>query len=87
MSTESLIFTGVTIYMVLMIAVGLYASKKSHSVTDFMVGLFDVVDPEAGQGSSVTAREILDEGAKSIDTELAVILTTHILNAVPRCRR
>ena len=37
MSTETMIFIGVAIYMVAMIGVGLYASKKSHSVTDFMV--------------------------------------------------
>ena len=37
MSTETTIFIGVAIYMVAMITVGLYASKKSHSVTDFMV--------------------------------------------------
>jgi SSS family solute:Na+ symporter len=36
-STETTIFIGVAIYMVIMISVGLYASKKSHSVTDFMV--------------------------------------------------
>lgn len=37
MSTETIIFIGVAIYMVMMIGIGLYASKKSHSVTDFMV--------------------------------------------------
>ncbi len=37
MSTETTIFIGVAIYMIVMISVGLYASKKSHSVTDFMV--------------------------------------------------
>ena len=37
MSTETVIFIGVAIYMVIMIAVGLYASKKTHSVTEFMV--------------------------------------------------
>jgi SSS family solute:Na+ symporter len=37
MSTETTIFIGVAIYMVMMISIGLYASKKSHSVTDFMV--------------------------------------------------
>lgn len=37
MSTETTIFIGVAIYMVMMIGIGLYASKKSHSVTDFMV--------------------------------------------------
>ena len=37
MATETIIFVGVAIYMVMMIGIGLYASKKSHSVTDFMV--------------------------------------------------
>ncbi|MEJ2171509.1 MAG: sodium:solute symporter family protein [Woeseiaceae bacterium] len=37
MSTESIIFTGVTIYMVIMLGVGVYASKKTHTVTEFMV--------------------------------------------------
>ena len=37
MSTENIIFIGVAIYMLGMIGVGLYASKRSHSVGDFMV--------------------------------------------------
>ena len=37
MSTESIIFTGVGIYMLGMLGVGFYASKRSHSVADFMV--------------------------------------------------
>ncbi len=37
MSTETVIFIGVAIYMVLMIGVGLYASKKTHTVDEFMV--------------------------------------------------
>jgi SSS family transporter len=37
MSTETVIFTGVAFYMLIMISVGLYASKKTHSVTEFMV--------------------------------------------------
>jgi len=37
MAAETTIFIGVAIYMVMMIGIGLYASKKSHSVTDFMV--------------------------------------------------
>ena len=37
MSTENIIFTGVAIYMLGMLGVGFYASKKSHTVTDFMV--------------------------------------------------
>jgi SSS family transporter len=37
MSSETVIFIGVAIYMTLMLGVGFYASKKSHSVADFMV--------------------------------------------------
>jgi SSS family transporter len=37
MSTENIIFTGVAIYMLAMLAVGFYASKRSHTVNDFMV--------------------------------------------------
>lgn len=37
MSTENIIFTGVAIYMLGMLGVGFYASKKSQTVTDFMV--------------------------------------------------
>ena len=37
MSTENIIFTGVAIYMLGMLGVGFYASRKSQTVTDFMV--------------------------------------------------
>lgn len=37
MSTESMIFIGVAIYMALMLGIGLYAAKKSQTVGDFMV--------------------------------------------------
>jgi len=37
MSTENIIFSGVAIYMAAMLGVGFYASKKSHTVTDFML--------------------------------------------------
>lgn len=37
MSTENVIFIGVALYMLAMLGVGYYASKKAHSVTDFMV--------------------------------------------------
>jgi SSS family solute:Na+ symporter len=37
MSTESIIFTGVAIYMAGMLAVGFYASRKTHSVNEFIV--------------------------------------------------
>ena len=37
MSTETTIFIGVGIYLALMLVVGFYASKKTHSVTEFVV--------------------------------------------------
>ena len=37
MATESIILIGVGIYVVIMIAVGFYASGKTHSVTEFIV--------------------------------------------------
>ncbi|MFT5484254.1 MAG: SSS family solute:Na+ symporter, partial [Halieaceae bacterium] len=37
MSTEAVIFSGVALYMLIMLGVGAYASKKSNSVSEFMV--------------------------------------------------
>ena len=37
MSTETVIFVGVAVYMLMMLGVGAYASKKTHTVTEFMV--------------------------------------------------
>jgi SSS family transporter len=37
MSTETIIFTGVALYMLGMLGVGYYASGKSHTVADFLV--------------------------------------------------
>ena len=36
----------------------------------FMVGLFKVSDPSEARGNTITAREILDRGARRIETEL-----------------
>jgi SSS family transporter len=37
MSTETIIFIGVGLYIVMMIAIGVYASGKTHTVTEFIV--------------------------------------------------
>ena len=37
MSTESVILSGVAVYVALMIVIGVYASKKAHSIADFAV--------------------------------------------------
>jgi serine/threonine protein kinase/tetratricopeptide (TPR) repeat protein len=40
-------------------------------VSDFLVELFEVSDPSEARGNTVTAREILDRGAKKVEGELA----------------
>ncbi|MFK7847701.1 MAG: tetratricopeptide repeat protein, partial [Rhodothermales bacterium] len=42
----------------------------SQSVSDFLVQLFEVSDPGVARGNSITAREILDQGAERIEVEL-----------------
>jgi SSS family solute:Na+ symporter len=37
MSTEAIIFTGVAIYLVIMLFIGVYAAKRAHTTEDFMV--------------------------------------------------
>ena len=49
------------------------ASKEAalaKQVSNFLVGLFNVSDPSEARGNSVTAREILDKGARDIDQAL-----------------
>ncbi len=42
----------------------------AQQVVTFLTGLFEVSDPDAAAGTSVTARELLDRGAERIDVEL-----------------
>lgn len=37
MSTEAIIFVGVVIYLVMMLFIGVYAARRSHSTEDFMI--------------------------------------------------
>jgi serine/threonine-protein kinase len=51
-------------------------AKAARQVSEFLVGMFEVSDPfEASQGKprggSLTARDVLDSGARRIETELA----------------
>ncbi len=45
-------------------------ASASKQVSDFLVGLFNMSDPSEARGNSVTAREILDRGAREIDQTL-----------------
>ena len=46
-------------------------AAAAESVSDFLVGVFEVSDPMAqGRGDSIRARELLDRGAERIETDL-----------------
>ena len=45
-------------------------AATAKQVSDFLVGLFNVSDPSEARGNTLTAREILDSGAKQIDDTL-----------------
>jgi eukaryotic-like serine/threonine-protein kinase len=46
-------------------------ASAATSVSDFLIGLFKVSDPSEARGNTITARQILDQGVKQIDTGLA----------------
>ena len=45
-------------------------AETARQVSDFLVELFRVADPEAAQGETITARQLLDEGSRRIAHEL-----------------
>lgn len=45
--------------------------KKAEQVSEFLASLFRVADPGSRRGESVTVREVLDEGARRIERDLA----------------
>jgi len=46
-------------------------AATAKRVSDFLVDLFKVSDPSEARGNTITAREILDRGAKKVEEELA----------------
>ncbi len=46
-------------------------AEKSQQVVAFLQDMLGAVDPEKGKGANVSVRQVLDEAAKKIDTELA----------------
>jgi len=46
-------------------------AETARQTTRFMVDLFKVSDPSEALGNTITAREILDKGARRIDSELS----------------
>ena len=46
-------------------------AETSKRVSEFMTNMFKVSDPSEARGNTITAREILDQASKNIDTGLA----------------
>jgi len=46
-------------------------AAEAKNVSDFLIHLFNVSDPSEARGNSITAREILDQGAKQVETNLS----------------
>jgi non-specific serine/threonine protein kinase/serine/threonine-protein kinase len=46
-------------------------AETVRQVSDFMLGLFEIVDPGEARGRTITAKEVLDRGAARIRGELA----------------
>jgi serine/threonine protein kinase/tetratricopeptide (TPR) repeat protein len=46
-------------------------AQAAKAVSDFLVGLFKVSDPGEARGNSLTAREVLDKGARQIEETLS----------------
>jgi serine/threonine-protein kinase len=46
------------------------ARDEATSVVSFLVNLFSISDPDEARGNTITAREILDKGAKEISRKL-----------------
>ena len=45
-------------------------AEKAKAVADFLLGIFQVSDPDEARGNTVTARELLDQGAARIEADL-----------------
>jgi len=45
-------------------------AEAAQEVSDFLIGLFEVSEPGEARGGTITAREILDQGAEKIGREL-----------------
>jgi tetratricopeptide (TPR) repeat protein len=46
-------------------------ADAARQTTNFLIGLFRLADPSEARGNTVTAREMLDKAAVSVDAELA----------------
>jgi non-specific serine/threonine protein kinase/serine/threonine-protein kinase len=59
-------------------------AETATEVTTFMVDLFHVSDPSEARGNTITAREVLDKGAKKIQQQLTdkPVVRTRLMDAI-----
>jgi serine/threonine-protein kinase len=70
-------------------AVARREARRAERVRDFLVDLFKQADPSRSRGGTVTAREILDAGARQVERELAADpgLAAELLDAIAQVER
>ncbi len=63
-------------------------AQRAERVKEFLIGLFEVADPEQS-GGNVPARELLEQAGKRLETELAAepLIRAELLEAVARIDR
>ena len=64
-------------------------AETATQVSEFLVGLFEVSDPREARGNTITAREILDQGAERIESELQdqPVVRARMMDAIGRVYR
>ena len=64
------------------------AARRAERVKEFLIGLFEIADPEQS-GGSVPARDLLDQAGRRLDTELSAEpdVQADLLEAVARIDR
>ena len=66
-----LLASGFTIAMSVQVARTARERVRAEQVSGFLVDLFELSDPYKARGNEVTARELLDHGARRIETQFA----------------
>jgi non-specific serine/threonine protein kinase/serine/threonine-protein kinase len=61
-------------------------ADTAKQVSEFLVGLFEVLEPSETRGGSITVREILDRGSMKIESELAAqpLLRARLMSTMGR---
>ena len=60
---------------------------KAQNMTEFLIGLFDVFDPDLGSGNDVTAVEILEQGTQKLAAMEELEVRTELTLALSRIYR